>query len=85
METILIRGGNRLQGEVEISSAKNSVLPILAATILCEGEVVLQNFPMYDDTKNMLKILQDLGAKISFIDKSVKIDTSNITSCQISH
>ena len=84
METILIRGGNRLQGEVEISSAKNSVLPILAATILCEGEVVLQNFPMYDDTKNMLKILQDLGAKISFIDKSVKIDTSNITSCQIS-
>ena len=55
METILIRGGNRLQGEVEISSAKNSVLPILAATIHCEGEVVLQNFPMYDDTKNMRK------------------------------
>ena len=46
MSRLLIRGGNRLQGEVTIQGAKNSVLPILAATILTGGSVVLRRCPV---------------------------------------
>ena len=50
MEKIVVRGGNKLEGEVEIEGAKNAVLPILAAAILpSEGRTILTNVPMLSD------------------------------------
>ena len=49
MQRFRIRGGRTLNGEIEVSSAKNSVLPIIAATILCDDECIIENIPMLDD------------------------------------
>ncbi len=65
MDEILISGGNRLVGEVRISGAKNSALPILASTILSGGECVITNVPRVVDVLTMGKLLGILGAKVS--------------------
>ncbi len=61
MELFEIAGGSRLKGTVQISGAKNAALPILAACILCEDEVVLHNVPDLADVRSMLTLLQRLG------------------------
>ncbi|HEY5932340.1 MAG TPA: UDP-N-acetylglucosamine 1-carboxyvinyltransferase [Nitrospira sp.] len=65
MDEILINGGNRLVGEVRISGAKNSALPILASTILGGGECIITNVPRVVDVLTMGKLLGILGAKVS--------------------
>jgi UDP-N-acetylglucosamine 1-carboxyvinyltransferase len=65
MDEILINGGRRLSGEVRISGAKNSALPILASTILGSGECVITNVPRVVDVLTMGKLLGILGAKVS--------------------
>ena len=65
MDEILIRGGRRLSGEVRISGAKNSALPILASTILGGGECVITNVPRVVDVLTMGTLLGILGAKVS--------------------
>jgi UDP-N-acetylglucosamine 1-carboxyvinyltransferase len=64
MDTIVISGGRKLKGEVEISGAKNSVLPILAATLLQEGTSVIQNVPNLRDVNSMLKLIEKLGMDV---------------------
>lgn len=64
MDEILISGGKRLAGEVRISGAKNSALPILASTILGGGECVITNVPRVVDVLTMGKLLGILGAKV---------------------
>ncbi|MDM8009011.1 MAG: UDP-N-acetylglucosamine 1-carboxyvinyltransferase [Phycisphaerae bacterium] len=61
MDYFRINGGKRLRGTVEISGAKNAALPIMAASILCEGEVVLRNVPDLIDIRSMEKLLNKLG------------------------
>jgi len=56
-----ISGGKRLRGTVEINGSKNAALPIMAASILCEGEVVLHNVPDLADVRTMEKLLNQLG------------------------
>lgn len=65
MDEILISGGKRLAGDVRISGAKNSALPILASTILGGGECVITNLPRVVDVLTMGKLLGILGAKVS--------------------
>lgn len=64
MEKFVITGGNFLRGEISLSSAKNSFLPILAGTILSEEEIILKNCPNYIDILNMTEILKSLGADV---------------------
>lgn len=78
MENFFICGGNKLFGELDIQTSKNAVLPILAGCILCNKEIILHKFPKFDDTLNMLKILESLGAKTKFVDNSVVIDGKDI-------
>ena len=65
MSSYLIRGGRALQGEAVCQGSKNSSLPILAACILCEGAVELDNIPEITDVDATVKILTWLGCKIS--------------------
>jgi UDP-N-acetylglucosamine 1-carboxyvinyltransferase len=65
MDKIVISGGNRLRGEVRISGAKNSALPILASTILGGGECVITNVPRVVDVLTMGKLLSIFGADVS--------------------
>ena len=61
MDKIVIEGGGRLEGEVEISGAKNAALPIMAAMILTTGENKLAGVPQVRDVTTMLHLLTDLG------------------------
>ena len=65
MDKIVITGGNRLHGEVRVSGAKNSALPILASTILGGGECVITNLPRVVDVLTMGKLLSIFGMKVS--------------------
>lgn len=73
MDKIVIKGGIKLKGEVEISGAKNSALPILAAALLSEEESIIENIPNLADIQTMLKLLRALGAKAVFEDGTVTI------------
>ena len=84
MDKLQIFGGEKLFGSVEIPSSKNAFLPILAATILCEGKVVLHKNPRFVDIYNMCGVLEDLGSKVSFCGDDVIIDNTNLTSFEIS-
>lgn len=75
-----IQGGVPLKGDVTISGSKNAALPLIAASVLCEGETVLTNVPYLRDIKVMLKILDYLGAETSFNDGTVRIQTQNVQS-----
>ncbi|MCE0485057.1 MAG: UDP-N-acetylglucosamine 1-carboxyvinyltransferase [Methylacidiphilales bacterium] len=66
MDKLVVKGGARLKGRVEISGSKNSALPILAATLLTSETCVLHNVPDLSDIRFMLEILARLGAKVTF-------------------
>lgn len=62
----IVSGGNKLFGKLTIDSAKNAILPIIAATIMCDEECVIKDIPLYLDVIEMTLILEKLGKKISF-------------------
>jgi UDP-N-acetylglucosamine 1-carboxyvinyltransferase (EC 2.5.1.7) len=73
MDKLIIEGGVRLKGEVSVSGAKNSVLPILAATLLTDEPCVLKRVPNLRDTMTMLKILRSLGKNVEYDKGTVRI------------
>ena len=80
MDTIRIVGGNKLSGEVSISTAKNSVLPLMASTILCGDKCIISNAAMLEDVFVLCNILKSLNidAQIDEVSKKVIIDSSKI-------
>jgi UDP-N-acetylglucosamine 1-carboxyvinyltransferase len=61
-----INGGNRLRGTVRMSGAKNAALPIMAASLLCEGEVVLHDVPRVADVRSLMELLSKLGVDVDW-------------------
>ena len=81
MQKIVVKGGQRVEGTVAISGAKNAVLPILCATLLADGPVTISNVPDLYDVKTTLKVLTELGAVISKNQNGViEIDTRSVNS-----
>ena len=81
LEKLLIKGGNRLMGDVDISGAKNAAVAILPACLLVNDRCRIENLPDIKDVKLFLKILEDLGAEVSYIDNNiVEIDCSAVSS-----
>jgi len=64
MDKIVLRGGERLIGEVEVSGSKNATLPIFAACLLTEGDNLIQNVPRLKDVQTIIKVLKNLGVKV---------------------
>lgn len=82
-EILVINGGKPLEGEVCISGAKNSALPILAACVLGTEEIILDAVPKLKDVEIMIEVLRHLGSKVEYIDEeTVRIDSSNINTCE---
>ncbi|PJC45889.1 MAG: UDP-N-acetylglucosamine 1-carboxyvinyltransferase [Candidatus Omnitrophica bacterium CG_4_9_14_0_2_um_filter_43_12] len=73
MDKINIEGGQRLKGTVQISGAKNAVLPILAAVLLTDEKCVIKNVPPLRDCITMLKILKELGVKFHWCEAERQI------------
>ena len=82
-DRIKIQGGRELFGSVEITKAKNAILPIIAATILCDGEIDLIDVPNLADVDKMLDIIIALGGKAQREGKNIIINTSNVSSFEI--
>ena len=81
MARYVINGGNRLEGTVTISGAKNAAVAILPAALLVSGKCRVENVPDISDVRILLDILADMGAQIEYEDRStVILDCTNITS-----
>lgn len=68
MKKLIINGGIPLHGKVSISGSKNSALPIMAATILLNGESTLTNIPLLNDVTTMVRVLRSLGIRVEYHD-----------------
>jgi UDP-N-acetylglucosamine 1-carboxyvinyltransferase len=79
MDKLIIEGGQKLQGKVAISGAKNAVLPVMAATLLTSGRNVITGVPRVRDVFTMIRLLGCLGARLeSFEGDTLVIDTSGV-------
>ena len=77
LEKLVIKGGKRLCGEVIISGAKNAAVAIIPAALLVDGICIVENVPAIRDVFVICSILEELGAKITYLDKyTIKIDAS---------
>lgn len=83
MSRFYIKGGIPLKGEVKVQGAKNAVLPILAATILNQGESIIHNVPDLEDVKTMMKILESIGCDIKKEGHTLIINSSAIHTNEI--
>ena len=84
MSQLLIKGGKQLEGELSVQGAKNSVLPILAATLLTKEPVVLQGCPRLRDVDASLRILHALGCTARWDNDDLVIDSSGMNDWRIS-
>ena len=79
MEQYIMKGGNPLVGEVNISGAKNAALGILAASVMTDEDVVIENLPDVRDINVMLEAIEEIGARVDRIDRhTVRINASGI-------
>ena len=79
MSKYVIKGGNKIIGDVRISGAKNATLGVLAASIMADDDVIIENIPDVWDINMMIKSIEVLGAKVNRIDRNtVKINGSSI-------
>ncbi|MCB7305721.1 UDP-N-acetylglucosamine 1-carboxyvinyltransferase [Bariatricus massiliensis] len=86
MEQYIIKGGNPLVGEVEIGGAKNAALAILAAAIMTDETVLIDNLPDVNDINVLLEAISGIGAEVKRIDRhTVKINGKNIGSFDIEY
>lgn len=83
MSEIAVNGGKRLEGEIKLQGAKNSVLPVLAATLLCEGKSTVHNCPNISDVEISLEILSRLGCEFKHYGDTVEIDATNVIGYEI--
>ncbi|MBP3330399.1 MAG: UDP-N-acetylglucosamine 1-carboxyvinyltransferase [Clostridia bacterium] len=84
MEKLRINGKKKLSGQVSVQGSKNSTLPIVAGAILCEGKIILHNCPDLTDVTAAVNILESLGCKIRREKDTLIIDSTNITTSEIS-
>lgn len=82
MDALVIQGGRRLSGRVAISGAKNAALPLMAATLLAPGIHRLRNVPDLLDTRTFSRVLEKLGARITFKGDLLTIDSTGVDSVE---
>jgi UDP-N-acetylglucosamine 1-carboxyvinyltransferase len=83
MERILVEKSLELNGNIRVDGSKNSILPILAATLLSQEECIIHDIPNLQDVRIMCKLLEELGAKIERLgENTLKISAENIKTCE---
>lgn len=80
---IEVEGGRKAAGELTVQGAKNAVLPIIAATVLCRQTTILENCPRIQDVYSMISILKDIGAVVWWDGDKLMIDAGSINKCEI--
>ncbi len=79
MEKFTIYGGRELNGKIKINGAKNALLPIMTSTLLAPGNYKLNNVPDLKDTRTMAELLRKIGAKVTFENNQLDINTVNVS------
>ena len=82
MDKLVVNGSLELKGSIDISGAKNAVLPLMAATLLTKGLHKISRVPDLKDTQTFLRLLEMLGAKTNFNDGELVVESSNINSVE---
>lgn len=85
MDKMAVIGGRKLQGEVAAGGAKNSCLPLLFSTLLCDGEHVFHNVPRLADVESTLQLLESLGCETDFKEHTLKINVKKPKSFEASY
>jgi len=86
LEKLVIHGGNRLCGEVDISGAKNAAVAIIPATLLAQDVCRIENIPNISDVSCMVRILNQMGAQVKYINKhTLEINTKTVNSYIVHH
>lgn len=80
---IEVCGGRRLSGEIPVQGSKNAVLPLMAASLLCEGETVLEHCPRISDVQAMQEVMQGMGSTITHENHCLCMDHSTFSGCHI--
>ena len=84
MEKFIIQGGVPLSGEIVPAGNKNAALPILAACLLTDEELVIGNVPNIRDVQSMLGLLERLGVKVEWTgDNEVKLQADSVSSTEV--
>ena len=79
MDKLIITGGGSLNGEIRISGSKNSALPVLAATLLCDEKMKVCNLPHLQDITTMIELLGQMGVELIIDDKlNVEVEANTI-------
>jgi UDP-N-acetylglucosamine 1-carboxyvinyltransferase len=83
MERIIVKKSTGLRGRIRVDGSKNSILPILAATLLCKEECIIHDIPDLQDVRIMCRLLEELGARVEKLgDGSLKVRAENIKTCE---
>ena len=82
MDVLMIKGGNRLCGDIGVCAAKNAVLPIVACSLLCRGEIKLHNCAPLGDVSDMLDIVASYGVKSRWENGDLVIDAREVTNAE---
>lgn len=78
MDKIVIKGGHKLQGTVNISGAKNAVLPVIAASLIAsEGKSVIKDVPVLADVYTINEVLRNMNAEVEFANNTITVDATN--------
>lgn len=83
MGKYIVKNGQKIEGTLDIRGAKNSILPIIAGSILNENISIIHNVADISDVHIMIKILESVGCKIKYENGTLVVDSSNIVSCDI--
>ena len=79
-----IKGGKKIKGEINLSGAKNAALKLIIASLLFEHKVILENVPQIKDIETLLKLINNLGVKVKFVDKNIiEIDPLTLNHNQV--
>ena len=82
MARFVIEGGTRLSGRVKVSGAKNSALPVIAASLLTDQQVILENIPDVEDVRTMIELAEHLGSHVDFKQNTLCIATPRLKSVE---
>ena len=82
MDKFVVNGGNQISGTVDISGAKNAVLPLMTAALLVDGKTTINSVPDLRDTRTMIRLLEIIGANVVFKNNSLSIDASDVNNLE---
>ena len=82
MDKFIVNGGNQISGSVDISGAKNAVLPLMTAALLVDGNTTINSVPDLRDTRTMIRLLEIIGANVTFNNNSLSINASDVNNLE---